>query len=137
MHPDNPNFSFPQSPALAPAKAYSQVVCALPGTMVFISGQVSVDAAGKTVAPGDFRLQTEQAMLNLQAALSAAGATFAHVVKVNWYIKNYSPALLPIVREIRARYFHPTHPPAGTLVGVTELADPEYLIEVEAIAVLH
>lgn len=137
MHPENPKISFPQSAALPPANGYSQVVCAQPGTLIFISGQVSVDADGNLIGAGDLRRQTEQAMQNLEAALAAAGATFAHVVKVNWYVKNYQPSHLPIIREIRARHFHPTHPPAGTLAGVAELADPEFLIEVEAIAVIH
>ena len=124
------------SQILPPANGYSQVVTAQPGTMVFVSGQISVDQNGKIVGEGDLRAQTEQALLNLKNALAAAGATFDHVVKINWYVKTLCGDSLPIIREIRARYYNQQHPPANTLAGVAELYPPEALIEVEAIAVI-
>jgi len=124
------------SQALPPANGYSQVITAQPGTMVFVSGQIAVDQHGQIVGAGDLRVQTEQAMLNLQNALAAAGATFDDVVKINWYVKNFHGDQLPIIREIRARYLNQQHPPANTLAGVAELYPPEALIEVEAIAVI-
>ncbi len=124
------------SPDLPPANGYSQVVSAQPGTMVFISGQIAVDTSGQILGIGDLRAQTEQALLNLKNALAAAGATFDHVVKINWYVKNFHSDQLPIIREIRARYYNQQHPPANTLAGVAELYPPEALIEVEAIAVI-
>ena len=122
--------------ALPPANGYSQVVTAQPGTMVFVSGQISVDQHGRIVGEGDLRVQTEQALLNLKNALATAGASFDHVVKINWYVKNLCADSLPIIREIRARYYNPQHPPANTLAGVAELYPPEALIEVEAIAII-
>jgi enamine deaminase RidA (YjgF/YER057c/UK114 family) len=104
--------------------------------MVFVSGQISVDPDGKIVGEGDLRVQTEQALLNLKNALASAGATFDHVVKINWYVKNLQADSLLIIREIRARYYNQQHPPANTLAGVAELYPPEALIEVEAIAVI-
>jgi reactive intermediate/imine deaminase len=124
------------SKTLPPANGYSQVVTAQPGTMVFVSGQISVDPDGKIVGEGDLRVQTEQALLNLKNALASAGATFDHVVKINWYVKNLQADSLLIIREIRARYYNQQHPPANTLAGVAELYPPEALIEVEAIAVI-
>lgn len=124
------------SEALPPANGYSQVVTAQPGTMVFVSGQISVDQLGQIVGVGDLRIQTEQALLNLKNALAAAGATFDHVVRINWYVKNFNADSLPIIREIRARYYNQQHPPANTLAGVAELYPPEALIEVEATAVI-
>ena len=124
------------SNTLPPANGYSQVVTAQPGTMVFVSGQISVDPDGKIVGEGDLRVQTEQALLNLKNALASAGATFDHVVKINWYVKNLQADSLLIIREIRARYYNQQHPPANTLAGVAELYPPEALIEVEAIAVI-
>ena len=122
--------------ALPPANGYSQVVTAQPGTMVFVSGQISVDQHGQIVGEGDLRVQTEQALLNLKNALATAGASFDHVVKINWYVKNLCADSLPIIREIRARYYNQQHPPANTLAGVADLYPPEALIEVEAIAII-
>ena len=89
--------------ALPSANGYSQVVTAQPGTMVFVSGQIAVDQNGQIVGEGDLRAQTEQALLNLKNALASAGATFDHVVKINWYVKNLQAESLPIIREIRSR----------------------------------
>jgi enamine deaminase RidA (YjgF/YER057c/UK114 family) len=122
---------------LAPVTAYSHVVVATPGKMVFIAGQVALDKEGKLVGKDDMRAQAVQVFENLKTALSAAGATFNDVVKINWYIKGYKPDVLPTLREVRSTYFHKNAPPpASTLVGVTSLAQDDYLIEVEAIAVV-
>ena len=126
----------PKSDEFPPSNGYSQVVKARPGTMVFVSGQIGVDKQGRIVGVGDLRKQLEQAMLNLQNALAAAGANFSQVVKINWYVKNFEGDQLPIIREIRARYLNQDRPPANTLAGVAELFPPEALIEVEAIAVI-
>ncbi len=127
---------YPQSKDLPPANGYSHVVTARPGKMVFISGQVAMNKEGKVVGIGDLKAQTEQAMLNLKTALAAAGADFSHVVKLNWYVKNFKADQLPIIREVRARYLNKTNPPASILAGVAELFLADVLIEVEAIAVI-
>ncbi len=127
---------YPAPKDLPPANGYSHIVTAKPDKLVFIAGQVSMDKQGKIVGPGDLRAQTEQALSNLKTALAAAGANFTHVVKINWYIKNFNSSQLPTIREVRAKFLPATNPPASTLVGVAELFNPEALIEIEAIAVL-
>jgi 2-iminobutanoate/2-iminopropanoate deaminase len=98
---------------------------------VYIAGQVAFDASGKVVGAGDMKAQTEQVFKNLEAALKAAGATFADVVKMNTYVTDMSE--LAVIREVRSRYFGTTTP-ASTLVQVSGLARPELLIEIEVIA---
>ena len=115
--------------------AYSQVVVATGRRMVFVSGQVSIDADGKLVAPGDVLGQARQVYANLRAALEGAGAKPADVVKLTTFVVDYTPELRPLLGEARATVFSPAAVPASTLVGVQALAEPGYLIEVEAIAV--
>jgi enamine deaminase RidA (YjgF/YER057c/UK114 family) len=122
---------------LAPVTAYSHVVVATPGKIVFIAGQVALDKEGKLVGKDDLKAQATQVFENLKTALAAAGATFNDVVKINWYIKGYKPDVLPTLREVRSAYFNKNvPPPASTLVGVMSLAQDDYLIEVEAVAVI-
>ena len=122
---------------LAPVTAYSHVVVATPGKVIFIAGQVAVDKEGKLVGKDDLKAQAVQVFENLKTALAAAGATFDNVVKINWYIKGYKPDVLPALREVRSAYFNKNaSPPASTLVGVMSLAQDDYLLEVEAIAVV-
>lgn len=128
--------TFPTSKELPPANGYSHVVVTQPGRMVFIAGQVAMNKEGKIVGSGDLKAQVEQALVNLKTALAAAGADFTHVVKMNWYVKNFNSSQLPVIREVRNRYINSKTPPASTLAGVTELFLPEALVEVEAIAVL-
>lgn len=117
-------------------RGYSHAVAVEGGRLVFIAGQVAFDQEGKLVGKGDLRAQTEKALDNLVAALAAAGATPADVVKVNTYVVNYRPVDYPIIRDARARIFDGQNPPASTLIGVQALAVEELLIEIEAIAVV-
>jgi enamine deaminase RidA (YjgF/YER057c/UK114 family) len=114
---------------------YSQVVVASGRRLVFISGQVSIDAGGNLVAPGDFAGQTKQAYENLRLALAGAGAGPADVTKLTTYVVGYRPEMLPVIGEARTGLFGSVAPPASTLVGIQALAQPGYLVEVEAIAV--
>jgi enamine deaminase RidA (YjgF/YER057c/UK114 family) len=116
--------------------AYTQVVVATGRRMVFLAGQVSIDADGKLVAPGDFAGQVKQVFANLRTALEGAGATPAEVTKITIYVVDYKPERRPLLGEARAAIFGPATLPASTLVGVQALAEPGYLIEVEAIAVI-
>jgi len=100
--------------------------------MIFVSGQVGFDPQGNIA--GDFRQQTEQIFKNLDIALKAAGATFQDVVKMNIYVLDTSQ--LAVLREIRNRYVNTEKPPASTLVAVVALARPEFLLEIEVVAVL-
>ena len=113
---------------------YTQVVVAQPGKLVYVSGQVPVNASGEVVGKGDLRAQVTQVMDNLKTALTAAGATLKDVVKVNYYVVNLKPDQVPVIREVRSKYFSAEHPPAGTLVGVTALVQEGYMIEIEAVA---
>ncbi len=115
--------------------SYTHVVTTARARTVYVSGQVSMDATGAMVAEGDLAGQTEQVFANLAIALAAAGATFADVVKLTTYVVDYTPAARPLIAAVRSRYF-PTSPPASTLVGVSALALPGWLIEIEAIAAL-
>lgn len=115
---------------------YTHVVLADGKKIVFISGQVALDASGQVVGKGDLRAQTRQVFENLKIALASAGATFADVVKMNTYIVNYKPELRPMFIEGREGFLPKENPPASTLVGVTALAREEFLIEVEAVAVV-
>ena len=118
---------------LSKPTGYTHVVEVNRGRTIYIAGQVAFDASGSLVGKGDFAAQTRQVMENLKAELTAAGATFDNVVKVNTYVTDMSQ--LPKLREIRASYFG-TNPPASTLVQVVGLALPDLMIEIEAIAVV-
>jgi enamine deaminase RidA (YjgF/YER057c/UK114 family) len=115
---------------------FSQVVVATGSRMVFVSGQVSMDANGDLVANGDFAGQARQVYSNLRGALAAAGASPSDVIKLTTYVVGYRPELLPVMGAARMAVFGTADLPASTLVGVQALAQPGYLIEVEAIAVL-
>jgi len=117
-------------------RGYTHAVAVEGGRTIFIAGQVAFDHGGNLVGPGDLRAQTAQALENLTAALAAAGATPADVVKLNTYVVNYKPADLPIIREARAQIFTGDKLPASTLIGVQALAFDGLLIEIEAITVI-
>jgi len=120
---------------LASTPAYSQVVVSTPGKIIFVAGQVGTDKEGKIVS-NDLQAQAKQAFENIRTALAAAGATFDDVVKINWYVKNYKPEMRTMLRDVRTGYTSKENPPASTLIGVTSLATDEYLVEVEAIAIV-
>jgi enamine deaminase RidA (YjgF/YER057c/UK114 family) len=116
--------------------AYTQVVVARGRRTVFLAGQVSIDAQGKLVAPGDFSGQVRQVFANVRIALEGAGATPADVTKITIYIVGYRPEMRPLLGEARSAVFGASTLPASTLVGVQALAEPGFLIEIEAIAML-
>ncbi len=120
-------------PGLSSPTGYSHVVAARGGRTIYISGQVAFDASGQLVGRGDVRAQTQQVFANLELALKAAGATFNDVVKTNYYMLDAGQ--VQAVRDIRAQYFT-TELPASTLVQVPRLANPDFLIEIEVIAVV-
>jgi enamine deaminase RidA (YjgF/YER057c/UK114 family) len=121
---------------LSPANGYTHVVVTGPGKLAFISGQVANDPQGKLVGRGDLKAQTEQVFQNLKRALAAAGTSFEHVVKITWFVRDYRPDMLPVLRDVRNRYVNTAAPPASSLVGVAALFQGDYLIEVEAVAVV-
>jgi enamine deaminase RidA (YjgF/YER057c/UK114 family) len=127
---------FLNPPGLAPTNGWTQVVTSTAGKTIYVSGQVSVDERGQLVGKGDLKAQTEQTFANLEVALKAAGASFRDVVKMNLYVVGLKPELVPLIREVRARYVNREHPPASTLVGVSALVGPDWLIEIDVVAVL-
>ena len=116
--------------------AYSHVAVASGSRTIYIAGQVSIDEKGAVVGAGDIGAQTEQVMRNLGKCLEAAGASFEHVVKITTYVVNYKPELRAAIGKARTPFFGDRPPPASTLVGVSALAAPEWLIEIEAVAVV-
>ena len=121
---------------LAATNGWTQVVTSTGGKTIYVSGQVSVDERGQVVGKGDLKAQTEQAFANLAVALKAAGASFQDVVKMNLYVVGLKPELVPMLREVRARYVNRESPPASTLVGVSALVGADWLIEIEVVAVV-
>jgi reactive intermediate/imine deaminase len=118
---------------LSTPTGYSHVVSTRGGKTIYIAGQVAFDAKGTLVGKGDLAAQTKQVFENLGIALKAAGASFANVVKTNYYMRDASQ--VAVVREIRSKYFT-GEPPASTLVEVPRLANPDFLIEIEVVAVI-
>jgi reactive intermediate/imine deaminase len=120
-------------PALSSPTGYTHVVEVTgPAKTIYISGQIAYDKEGKLVGAGDMKAQAEQVFKNLQAALSAAGAKFSDVVKMNSYITDMSK--VQAVRDVRAQYFKDAAP-ASTFVEVKGLVRPELLLEIEVVAV--
>jgi enamine deaminase RidA (YjgF/YER057c/UK114 family) len=103
------------------------------GKTVYTSGQIAHDASGKLVGQGDARAPGEQVYQNIKGILESCGGTMDSVVRITTYVA--SVAYPPIMAEIRAKYF-PKDPPASTFLVVASLADPAFLVEVDAIAVL-
>jgi len=122
---------------LCPTFGWTHTVTHTAGKVIYVSGQVAVDERGELVGKGDLRKQAERAWESVGIALRAAGATFKDVVKTNIYVVDYKPDQLPILREVRSRFVSAEHPPASTLVGVTSLAKDDWLIEIEAVAVVE
>jgi reactive intermediate/imine deaminase len=115
---------------------YSQVATVTGGTLVFISGQVALDKSGNVVGKDDFRAQVQQVFENLKAAIEAAGGSFDDVVKLNSYLLDVTPAHLAEFREVRDKYVNVKNPPASTAVQVQRLVRAEFLVEMEAVAVV-
>jgi len=99
--------------------------------LVFCAGQVAADVDGKELPPDDFGAQTKMVMKNLKNALAAGGAKLSDVTKVTIYICN--PHDVPKARGILFDYFG-KHPPGSTLCILRGLANPNFLLEIEAIA---
>jgi enamine deaminase RidA (YjgF/YER057c/UK114 family) len=116
--------------------AFSQVVTASGRRTIYTAGQVSIDARGAPVGAGDLAEQAAQALRNVGLALAAAGASYSDVVKITTYVVNYKPEHRAVISKARATFIPSEKPPASTLVGVAALAMPEWLVEIEAVAVV-
>jgi enamine deaminase RidA (YjgF/YER057c/UK114 family) len=126
----------PRPEGLLHNAGFSQVVVAAGKRTIYTAGQVSIDERGNLVGADDLAAQTEQVMRNVGLALAAAGASFADIVKITTYVVNYKPEHRAIIGRARMPFFAKRPPPASTLVGVSALALPEWLVEIEAVAVV-
>lgn len=103
------------------------------GGLIFVSGQVAFDGDGSIVGVDDIGAQTRQAFRNLAAVLEAAGATFADVAKLTYFVRDVDA--VGVIRTVRDEFVDTANPPASTLVEVSRLIAPELLIEIEAVAI--
>jgi enamine deaminase RidA (YjgF/YER057c/UK114 family) len=115
--------------------SYTHVIVATGSRLVFVAGQEPEDEQGNLVGPGDLAAQARQVFANLGRALAAGGARPDQVAKITIFVVNYRPGYLPAIEDGRVALFG-DHKPADTLVGVEALSRPEYLIEVDAIAII-
>ena len=115
--------------------SYTHVIVATGGRLVFIAGQAANDAQGNLVAPGDLAAQARQAFANVGRALAAVRARPNQVARITIFVVHHRPEYLPVIEAARVEVFG-DHKPTDTLVGIDALAQPGYLIEVDAIAVV-
>ena len=122
-------------PELGTPPGYSQVVEVNAGRIIFVSGQTALDRDGNVVGKHDFGAQAEQVFANLATALHARGCSAANLVKLTVFLTDIGN--LGSYREARNRFFATVTPqaaPAVTLVEVSKLYGPDFMIEIEAIA---
>jgi enamine deaminase RidA (YjgF/YER057c/UK114 family) len=122
-------------PELGTPPGYSQIVDVSASRIIFIAGQTALDRDGNLVGKGDFAAQAAQVFSNLAVALTASGCTAAHLVKLTVFLTDMKN--LATYREARNRFFGSVTPPAApavTLVEVSKLYGPDFMIEIEAIA---
>jgi enamine deaminase RidA (YjgF/YER057c/UK114 family) len=122
-------------PELGNPPGYSQIVAVSTGRIIFISGQTALDSDGNVVGKSDFAAQAAQVFGNLAVALRGCGCTAAHLVKLTVFLTDMNH--LASYREARNRFFASVTPPAApavTLVEVSKLYGPDFLIEIEAVA---
>ena len=120
---------------LSTPESYTHAIAASGRRLVFVAGQVADDAHGSLVGSGDLAGQAVQAFANVGRALAGAGARPEQVAKLTIYVVHHRREYLPAISAARMAVFG-EHKPADTLVGVETLAEPGYLIEVDAIAVV-
>jgi enamine deaminase RidA (YjgF/YER057c/UK114 family) len=106
-----------------------------PAKTIYIGGQDSVDASGTVVGKGDIKQQTEQVLKNLQIALNATGAKLEHIIKWNIYVVQGQP-IQPAFEVFQHIWGQRPNPPAITMMFVAGLANPDFLVEMDAIAVV-
>ena len=106
-----------------------------PAKTIYIGGQDSINASGEIVEKGDIKGQTEQVLKNLQTALNAAGADLEHIVKWNIYVVQGQP-IQPGLEAFQQVWGNRPNPPTITVAFVAGLANPDFLVEMDAIAVV-
>jgi len=134
-HDTTPRITRLNPPELGTPPGYSQIVEVTARRMIFIAGQTALDADGHLIGKNDFAAQAGQVFENLSIALRASGCTAANLVKLTVFLTDMDN--LARYREARNRFFNLVTPPAApavTLVEVSKLYGPDFLIEIEAIA---
>jgi enamine deaminase RidA (YjgF/YER057c/UK114 family) len=124
-------------PELGTPPGYSQIVDVRASRIIFIAGQTALDGAGELVGRNDFAAQAAQVFRNLSIALLAVGCTAGNLVKLTVFLRDMGH--LAAYREVRNRFFATVNPPAApavTLVEVSKLYGPDFLIEIEAVAAI-
>ena len=128
------------NPATAPRPlgAYSHAVKVTAGSMLYVAGQVGVDANGNLVGPGDVAAQTRQVLHNIGCVLTGAGASFANVVEFTTYLVGRE-SIQPFI-DARTQVFPGLYPsgdyPPNTLLIISGLVLEEFLVEISAVAAL-
>lgn len=116
--------------------AFTQVIAVTgPAKTIYIGGQDAVDSTGAIVGKGDVKLQVEQVFKNVQTALEASGAGLEHIIKWNIYIVQGQP-LRPAFEVSQQIWGVRPNPPTITVIFVAGLANPDFLVEIDAIAVV-
>ncbi len=129
------NVNFVNPSTIHSPLGYSHVAEVKEGKIVFISGQIARDKKGDLVGKDNFTAQVRQAFENLKSAIESVGGTLSNIVKLNYYVVDMSR--LQDLRAVRDTFFRDKERmPASTLVGVTRLAHPDLLVEIEAVAVI-
>ena len=123
----------PAPDGVAPAAQYTHVVLGT-GRFVAVSGQLALDEDGRLVGDGDAAAQARQVFENLRRCLAAAGATFDDVVKLTFFVTDM--AHMSAIRAARAEHIPDDRLPAASAVQVAALVRPEFLMEIEAFAVV-
>lgn len=127
-----PNQEYLSPDNLSKSRGYSQVVKV--DNTVYIAGQVSVAADGSIVGKGDPEAQVRQVWQNLEAAVQATGGTLQNIVKTTTYVTSIDYAAA--VRKVRNELYQASNPPTSTLLVISALAHPDFMVEIEAIAVV-
>ena len=118
-----------------PSGHFSQAISVeAKGKLVFLSGMTSRRADGTIAGVGDIEAQTRQVCENLKAAVEAAGGTLDDICRVDVYVRNMEH--FDKIHKVRREYFK-APAPASTMVEVTKMTSPDYLIEINAIALVN
>jgi enamine deaminase RidA (YjgF/YER057c/UK114 family) len=116
--------------------AFTNVIVVTGNTKtVYVGGQDAVDASGNIIGKADLKAQAEQVMKNLQAALAAGGAGLEHVIKWNVYVVQ-GQSIQPGFEVFQRAWGRRPNPPAITVLYVAGLANPDFLLEMDAVAVV-
>lgn len=119
---------------IANSPAYSHAL-KKDGLPVFIAGQVAQDAKGAVVGEGDIGAQVEQVFLNLRTVVNACGGSMEDIVKITVFTTDL--AYRPAIGAARTKHFRAGFMPASTFLVVSSLADPRFLVEIEAVAMVE